>query len=101
MLGDQYTGTAVQLGLDASNTSVGWLHYWRGQDGSFRYHTVDPVQIIPVFSGTLDSDLVGVLRCYTMLDPEQAQHMQVCEFWDDTRVRFYRQNTYGLSLIHI
>ena len=95
VLGDQYTGTAVQLGLDASNTSVGWLHYWRGQDGSFRYHTVDPVQIIPVFSGTLDSDLVGVLRCYTMLDPEQAQHMQVCEFWDDTRVRFYRQNTYG------
>lgn len=95
VLGDQYTGTAVQLGLDASNTSVGWLHYWRGQDGGFRYHTVDPVQIIPVFSGTLDSDLVGVLRCYTMLDPEQAQYMQVCEFWDDTRVRFYRQNTYG------
>lgn len=95
ILGDQYTSTAMQLGIDASNTSVGWLHYWRGADGGFRYHTVDPVQIVPVYSGTLDSELVGVLRCYTMLDPVAAQYMQVCEFWDDTRVRFYRQNTYG------
>lgn len=95
VLGDQFTETVMQLGFDASNTSVGWLHYWRDPSGGFRYHPVDPVQIVPVFSGTLDSDLVGVLRCYTMLDPEKAQHVQVCEFWDDTRVRFYRQNTYG------
>ena len=71
ILGDQYTATAMQLGIDASNTSVGWLHYWRGTDGRFRYHTVDPEQIVPVFSGTLESDLVGVLRCYTMLDPAE------------------------------
>lgn len=95
LLGDQYTATAMQLGIDASNTSVGWLHYWRGADGRFRYHTVDPVQIVPVYSGTLDSELVGVMRCYTALDPEQGQNVQVCEFWDDTRVRFYRQNAYG------
>ncbi len=95
LLGDQYTATAMQLGIDASNTSVGWLHYWRGADRRFRYHTVDPVQIVPVYSGTLDSELVGVLRCYTTLDPEQGQNVQVCEFWDDTRVRFYRQNAYG------
>lgn len=54
ILGDQYTATAMQLGIDASNTSVGWLHYWRGTDGRFRYHTVDPEQIVPVFSGTLE-----------------------------------------------
>lgn len=95
VLGDQYTTTAIQLGIDASNTSVGWLHYWRDQSGAFRYHAVDPIQIVPVFSGTLDGDLVGVLRCYTMLDPEAGQHAHVCEFWDDTRVRFYRQNAAG------
>ena len=92
ILGDQYTATAMQLGIDASNTSVGWLHYWRGTDGRFRYHTVDPEQIVPVFSGTLESDLVGVLRCYTMLDPQSGQTVQVCEYWDDTTCRFYRQN---------
>lgn len=27
VLGDRYTTTAIQLGIDASNTSVGWLHY--------------------------------------------------------------------------
>lgn len=84
ILGDQYTATAMQLGIDASNTSVGWLHYWRGTDGRFRYHTVDPEQIVPVFSGMLESDLVGVLRCYTMLDPASGQTVQVCEYWDDT-----------------
>lgn len=92
ILGDQYTATAMQLGIDASNTSIGWLHYWRGTDGRFRYHTVDPEQIVPVFSGTLESDLVGVLRCYTMLDPQSGQTVQVCEYWDDTTCRFYRQN---------
>ena len=92
ILGDQYTATAMQLGIDASNTSVGWLHYWRGTDGRFRYHTVDPEQIVPMFSGTLESDLVGVLRCYTMLDPQSGQTVQVCEYWDDTTCRFYKQN---------
>ena len=92
IFGDQYTATAMQLGIDASNTSVGWLHYWRSADGRFRYHTVDPEQIVPVFSGTLESDLVGVLRCYTMLDPQSGQTVQVCEYWDDTTCRFYRQN---------
>ena len=95
VLGDNYTNTVLQLGVDASNTSVGWLHYWRGADGHFCYHTVDPEQIVPVFSGTLDSELIGVLRCYTMLDPERAQERQVCEFWDAERVRFFAQNTYG------
>ena len=47
---------------------------------------------MPVFSGTLESDLVGVLRCYTMLDPQSGQTVQVCEYWDDTTCRFYRQN---------
>lgn len=94
-LGDGYTDAAMQLGIDASNTGVGWLHYWRGADGQFRYHTVDPVQIVPVFSGTLDSDLVGALRCYTMLDPQSGRTKQICEFWDETRVRFYQQNSYG------
>lgn len=95
VLGDSYVDTAIQLGVDASNASVGWLHYWRGADGGFRYHTVDPIQIVPVFSGTLDSELIGVLRCYTKLDPERAQEQQICEFWDSERVRFFAQNTYG------
>ena len=27
-----------------------------------------------------------------MLDPESGQTVQVCEYWDDTTCRFYRQN---------
>ena len=95
VLGDAYINTAMQLGIDASNTGVGWLHYWRGVDGGFRYHTVDPVQVVPVYAGTLDSELVGVLRCYTILDPAQGQHKQICEYWDKERCRFYQQNTSG------
>jgi len=95
ILGDHYTSTAVQLGIDASNTGVGWLHYWTDETGAFCYHTVDPVQIIPIFSGTLDSKLIGVLRCYIMDDPKTGQQKQICEAWDNTCVRYYEQNTYG------
>lgn len=94
-LGDSFAQTAAALGVDASNTGVGWLHYWTGPDGTFRYHTVDPKQIVPVFSDRLDGGLVGVLRCYTQLDPETGETRQISELWDDTRVRFYKRTAYG------
>lgn len=98
-LGDNYTATAMQLGVDASNAAVGWLHYWKGADGSFKYHTVDPVQIVPVYSGTLESELVGVLRCYTTLEPETGKTAQICEYWDDKVCKFYKQS--GVSGTYI
>lgn len=94
-LGDNYAEVSAALGVDASNCGVGWLHYWRGDDGLFRYYTVDPTQVIPVFSDRLGSELVGVLRCYTQLNPSTGNVEEISEYWDDQKVRFYKKNTNG------
>lgn len=94
-LGDNYAEVSAALGVDASNCGVGWLHYWRDSRGTFRYHTVDPTQVIPIFSDRLGSDLIGVLRCYTQLNPETGNIEEISEYWDDQRVRFYKRNTNG------
>lgn len=95
VLGDGFTGKLSTLGIDASNTGVGWLHYWRNQKGEFCYERVDPRQIIPIFDNSLLGGLTGVLRCYMILNPETGNQEQISEFWDSTKVQFYKQNTYG------
>lgn len=94
-LGDDFPEISAALGVDASNCGVGWLHYWRGNDGTFQYHTVDPTQIVPVFSDRLGSEIVAVLRCYTQLNPETGYIEEISEYWDDQKVRFYKKNTNG------
>ncbi len=86
ILGDQYTATAMQLGIDARQHLGGWLHYWRNADSRFLHHTVDPEQIVPVFS-EYGNDLVGVLRCLPCSTRRQSDRAGHCEYWDDTTCR--------------
>lgn len=95
VLGDDFAQKIASLGIDASNTGVGWIHYWEDEKGLFQYHAIDPKQIIPVFSDRLTMNLIGVLRCYTQLNPKTGNHERYSEYWDDKQVRFYKENTYG------
>lgn len=100
-LGDDFSEISAALGVDASNCGVGWLHYWKDKKGAFRYHAVDPTQIVPVYSGKLSSELVGVLRCYTELNPETGKTEQFTEYWDDTKVRFFRREIAGNGTAYV
>lgn len=94
VLGDDFGRESKNLAVDASNCGVSWLHYWTDDSGAFRYARVDPKQIIPVFSGDLQNELVGVLRAYVKTSDSGSLTTR-CEYWDSETVRFYERETAG------
>lgn len=92
-LGDKFAKVCKDLCIDASNYSVGWVHVWRNTQGEWRYSSVPPDQIIPVWSNSLERELVGVLRAYQDIDEETGDTYTVYEYWNDTECSAYRLKT--------
>ena len=69
-LGDKYAKVCKDLCINASNTSVAWLHLWKDAQGKYKYAAVPSDQIIPVWSSSLDRELQAVFRTYTDIDEE-------------------------------
>lgn len=53
VLGDEYRKNCMELCINAANASVGWIHYWEDEDGTFQWAVVDSKQIIPIESHNL------------------------------------------------
>lgn len=75
-LGIQFPRNAKRLGVEASNSGLAWLHVWVDENGGFRHHPVDPIQIIPIYSDKLDAELDAVLRVY------EKKGVTYYEYWD-------------------
>lgn len=88
-LGERWNKVCQTLSVDASNNMAGWLHVWKDAAGRFRYWSVDARQIIPIYAGTLDRELIAILRRYDDLD-EKGDRWTVCEYWTDTACYAYR-----------
>lgn len=84
LLGDVYPKVAKDLCINASNAGCGWVHIWKDEDHQnfFRYMSVDPKQIIPIYSKKLSNQLEGVLRIYEDIS-EQGDAIIVYEYWND------------------
>lgn len=105
-LGKHFPNQLRHLGVDFSNCGVGWLHYWiTGTDyntidekqGEFKYHTVDPKQIIPKWGGTLEEELIAVYRHYEFTDLEGLT-WEVYEYWDKTFCYAFRKKKEQVTL---
>lgn len=93
VLGDDYRKYCSTLCKSAANTSIGWLHYWRGVEGEFEWAPVDSEQIIPVWNRSLKKELIAVLRCYSEIDDETGNLYVIYEYWTDTECQTYRRLT--------
>ena len=92
-LGDKYAKVCKDLCINASNTSIGWLHLWKDGQGKYKYAAVPSDQIIPVWSSSLDRELQAVFRTYTDIDEETGDAYVVYEYWTDTQCCAYRMRT--------
>ncbi len=82
VLGDEYRKNCMELCVNASNASVGWIHYWEDEDETFQWAVVDSKQIIPIESHDLKKKLLGVLRVYDEIDEETGDTYTIYEYWD-------------------
>lgn len=88
-LGDEYAKNCMELCINAANTSVGWIHYWKSEEG-FEWAVVDSKQIIPIWSKSLKKKLQGVLRVYPETEEETGNLYTIYEYWSDTECQAFR-----------
>ena len=91
-LGDEYAKNRMELCINAANTSIGWVHYWQGENG-FEWAVVPSGQIIPVFNRTLKRRLIGTMRVYPDIDENTGDNYTVYEYWTDTECQAFRRRT--------
>lgn len=89
-LGDKYAKVCKDLCIDASNCTLGWLHVWKNTKGAWNYAVVSPKEIIPIWSKSLEKELLGVLRVYMDIDEETGDNYTIYEYWNDTECNSYR-----------
>lgn len=101
-LGDKYAKTCKDLCINASNSSIGWLHFWKkgGENAQYQYAVVPSEQIIPVWSSDLEKELLAVFRTYTDIDEESGDAYVVYEYWTDKTCYAYRLKT-GEEIDHL
>ena len=69
-LGDKYPKVCKDLCIEASNCTVGWLHVWCDKKSTWKYAIVPTEQVIPVWSDSLEKELLGVFRSYQNIDDD-------------------------------
>lgn len=67
-LGQEFVRKMKDLGVEASNTGCGWLHYWANEKNEFKYEKVESEQILPFYSDDLERELIEVLRTYKVIE---------------------------------
>ncbi len=89
-LGDKWPKVCKKLCVNASNSSIAWLHIWKNIEKQFKYGVVDSKQIIPVWGSDLEESLLAVLRVYKQID-DLGNNYDVYEYWTDTECQAFRR----------
>lgn len=89
-LGDKYPKLCKDLCIEASNCTVGWLHVWCDKKSTWKYAIVPAEQVIPVWSDSLEKELLGVFRSYQNIDDDTGDTYIIYEYWNETECAAYR-----------
>lgn len=92
VLGDEYAKNCMELCINAANSTIGWVHYWKSEDG-FEWAVVDSKQIIPIWSKSLKKKLIAVFRVYQEIDETTGDNYSIYEYWTDTECQAFRRRT--------
>lgn len=89
-LGDKYAKVCKDLCVEASNATVGWIHVWKREDGTYNYAVVPSVQIIPIWDKSLEKKLLAVFRHYPDIEEESGDSYEIYEYWTERECWSYR-----------
>lgn len=91
ILGDEYAKNCAQLCVNAANTSVAWVHYWKNERGEFEWGIVDSMEIVPIWDTSLKKRLLGILRVYRQEDDVTGDDYCIYEYWTEDSCEAYRR----------
>lgn len=62
---------------EAAQKSIGWCFVWIDKEGLFKQKLVESETIIPLYDGSIEENLIGLIRIYKLGENEYA------EYWDN------------------
>ena len=93
ILGDDFEYECGNLGINATNSKVAYLHYWI-EDGNFKYATVETEECIPIYDKTLKKNLIGMCRYYEDFEEDivtgKIKYYVWFEYWDKYHCEKYK-----------
>ncbi|MBI6020015.1 phage portal protein [Clostridium perfringens] len=90
-LGDDFLDILNELGYEASNKGIGWLHIFINEDSKLDYMVIPSEQIIPIWRDRRHKTLDRLIRIYDLLVYEGLEKKTITkiELWYSDRVEYY------------
>lgn len=90
-LGDDFLDTFNELGYEASNKGIGWLHTFINGQGKLDYMVIPSEQIIPIWVDRRHKELDRLIRLYDLVVYESTKKKTVTkiELWYPDKVEYY------------
>ena len=81
------------LCIEASNTGLGWPHYWINDKKEFRFAEVESEEVIAIYSNDLEKSLKEIIRYYLIVEEDDEGKKKTfitVEHWTDTEFKKYK-----------
>lgn len=94
VLGKDFERKLKNIAIEASNTGVGWMHYWIDKNNDFKYEKVNSEEIIPKYSNGLEKDLESIIRVYSCKEEKEGvvdeELYTYLEYWTDSTIDIFK-----------
>ncbi|MCF6466358.1 phage portal protein [Clostridium sp. Cult2] len=91
VLGKRFQKRLFQLGIDASNKGIAWLHVYIDPKGQFKMLRIPSEQIIPIWVDNNREELQAVIRYYDVeaYEGKEQKNVTKIELWTPENVEYY------------
>ena len=92
LFGKQFQHQLTELGYDASNKGISWLHVYVDEKGKFKTMVIPSEQCIPTWKDANHTELETMIRVYPVEIWEYNTRKIITnvEVWDEQEVKYYR-----------
>lgn len=92
ILGKHFQHQLTELGYEATNKSIGWLHPYIDETGEFKTMVIPFEQCIPIWKDRTHLELTAFIRHYSsqIWENNQLKTITNVEVWTEEGVTYYR-----------
>lgn len=100
ILGNKFPYTLYQLGYEASNKGIGWLHVYIDEIGKLKFVVIPCEQCIPIWTDSTHTELSEFIRRYSSVEwnGDSKTTTYNIEHWTTKGVTHYTQQKNNLLL---
>lgn len=91
ILGKRFQKRLSQLGIEASNKGIAWLHVYIDSQGKFKMIKIPSEQIIPIWTDNDHEELQAIIRYYEVevYEGKDKKYVTKVEYWTPENVVYY------------